>query len=180
VIALKFLRSGAQCLFQARTWPLPAADQPGPWLEAAPGPLVPCRNGLHACRANDLAFWLADELWQVELAGEWISAPDALVARRARLVRRIERWETHAARAEFGEQCVARARAATSQSQPVAGAAQYLEQAEDFAKAGHHPVAAYAAALVFGALVPATDAMSAFRSERREQGELLASVLALR
>ena len=179
MIALKFMRSGARSLFVQQSWPAPQAA--GGWLEAAPGPLVPCRNGLHACRVEDLAFWIADELWEIELAGEWIQAPDALVARRARLSRKIERWGAAEVRAQFGAACVARA-ADGCRRAGLAGdhqAAQYLEQAEGFARAGNAAVAAYAAALVFGALGPEADAMQGFRSERREQGLLLASILGL-
>jgi hypothetical protein len=178
MIALKFLRSGARSLFAQQRWPLPAASGPASWLEAAPGPLAPCRNGFHACRTEDLAFWIADELWEVELDAEWISAPDALVARRARLLRRIERWDAAEVRAHFGHECVARAAAGCARAAAPAdhSAAQYLAQAEGFARTANHAVAAYAAALVFGALEPAGNAMSAFRAERREQGRLLASV----
>ncbi|HKU43035.1 MAG TPA: hypothetical protein VJR89_32975 [Polyangiales bacterium] len=181
MIALKFMRSGARSLFAGQSWPRPSAATPGAWLETGPGPLVPCKNGLHACRIEDLAFWIADELWQVELDAECISAPDALVARRARLVRRIERWDASQARGQFAERCVARAadgcrRAALPDTHR---AAQYLEQAEGFARAGNAAVAAYAAALVFGALAPAAGAMTAFRTERREQGPVLADVLGL-
>ncbi|HKP63804.1 MAG TPA: hypothetical protein VJV78_44020 [Polyangiales bacterium] len=175
MIAHKFMRSGARALFANQAW------SSGAWLEAEPGPLVPCRNGLHACRTEDLAFWIADELWEVELDGEWLRAPDALVARRARLSRKIERWDASEVRAQFAGVCVARA-ADGCRRAGVAGAqkaAQYLEQAEGFAAAGNTAVAAYAAALVFGALGPAHDAMSAFRAERREQGPLLASILGL-
>lgn len=176
MIALKFMRSGARPLFAPRSWP-----EPGVWWEADPGPLVPCRNGLHACRVDDLAFWLADELWEVELGDEWIEAPDALVARRARLSRKIERWGDAEIRARFAAACVARAadgfgRAGTPVDQR---AAEYLEQAETFARAGNAAVTAYAAALVFGAIGPEADAMRAFRAERREQGPVLASILGL-
>jgi len=179
MIAHKFTRSGARSLFAQQNWPLPAADAAGSWLEASPGPLVPCRNGLHACRVEDLAFWIADELWEVELDGEWISAPDALVARRARLVRRIERWNVAGFREAFASECVARAAdgCARVSAPPQHQAAQYLEQAEGFGRAANDAVAAYAAALVFGALAGADAAQSAFRTERREQGRLLATLV---
>jgi len=180
MIAHKFMRSGARSLFAQRRWPLPAEGGEAAWLEATPGPLVACRNGLHACRAEDLAFWIADELWEVELE-EWISAPDALVARRARLSRRIERWDAVEVRAQFADACVARAAAGCARAGVPAEprAAQYLAQAEGFARAANHAVAAYAAALVFGALEPSADAMSGFRAERREQGRLLATAVGL-
>jgi hypothetical protein len=58
-------------------------------------------------------------------------------------------------------------------------AAQYLEQAEGFSHTANHSVAAYVAALVFGALEPTADSMNAFRTERRAQGRLLAAVVGL-
>jgi len=181
MIAHKFLRSGARSLFAQQHWPIPAADRADTWLEAAPGPLVPCRNGLHACRVEDLAFWIADELWEVELDGEWLSAPDALVARRARLVRRIDRWNAPEVRAQFARECVSRAAEGCARAGVPSQhqTSQYLEQAETFARAANTAVAAYAAALVFGALGAAGAAMSDFRSERREQGRLLATLIGL-
>jgi hypothetical protein len=179
MIAHKFLRSGARTLFTNLSWPLPAANGSAAWVEAAPGPLVPCRNGLHACRFEDLAHWIADELWEIELDGEWIRAPDALVARRARLVRRLDRWEAPEIRTRFSEACRARAAAVCERAALPASslAVQYLEQAKGF-PAGIHPVVvAYVSALVFSAVAPSGDAMTAFRAERREQGQLLATVV---
>jgi hypothetical protein len=181
MIAYKFLRSGARALFAAVDWPVPAANGPTAWQQCAPGPLVPCRNGLHACRVEDLACWISDELWEVELDAEWISAPDALVARRARLVRRIQRWESPEARSRFSRGCVGRAADSCSSSRPPPNsvAAQYLQQADEFARAGLHIAAAYASALVFSTAPGSTDTMTAFRAERSEQGRLLATIVGL-
>jgi hypothetical protein len=181
MIAYKFLRSGARTLFTKASWPLPAASGPASWFEASPGPLVPCRNGLHACKVEDLAYWLADELWEIELDAEWIRAPDALIARRARLLRRIDRWEAPDTRSRFAEACVARAAEGFARTAlpPGSVAAQYLEQAQGLAGAGNHVATAYVAALVFSALGRSSEAMTAFRAERGEQGQLLATVVGL-
>ncbi len=54
-------------MISGTTWPLPTDDGPGPWIEA--GAVSPCREGIHACRIGDLAYWLHDELWEIELDG---------------------------------------------------------------------------------------------------------------
>ena len=92
MIAYKFLGKDGRAPFSSRQWPLPASAEPGAWLEASPGPLAACRNGVHACHPLDLVYWMGDELWQVELAGEQIAGPQSLIARRGRLVRRIDAW----------------------------------------------------------------------------------------
>ena len=88
--AYKFLRRGAIAPISGVPWPT-AASGPGPWMEVE-GPLAPCRSGLHACRVESLAYWLHDELWEIELDGELARAEDLLVSRRARLVRHLEVW----------------------------------------------------------------------------------------
>ena len=70
---------------------------PGRWRSVR-GPLVPCQNGLHPCREQDLVKWLAPALWEVETDGEIIEASDKVVARRARIVRRVETWNDRTAR----------------------------------------------------------------------------------
>jgi hypothetical protein len=181
MIAHKFFRSGARTLFTNLSWPLPAASGSAAWVEAGPGPLVPCRNGLHACRFEDLAHWIADELWEVELDAEWIRAPDALVARRARLVRRIEQWDAPETRAQFSQACLARAAnsCASSAVPPASLAAQYLAQAKELAGQVHPVVVAYICALAFSAVEPTADPMTAFRRERHEQARLLATSVGL-
>ncbi len=45
------------------------------------------------CRVEDLPFWLAPVLWEVELAGDIVEAGRKLVASRARLRGRVDRWD---------------------------------------------------------------------------------------
>jgi hypothetical protein len=45
-----------------------------------------------SCRLGDLAHWLGPELWLMELAGETLAAADSLVARRGRLLERVDGW----------------------------------------------------------------------------------------
>jgi len=63
MIAYKFLRAGRIGPFSAFRWP-----EPGVWVHA-PTDLAACKRGIHACRPGDLPWWLADELWEIELDG---------------------------------------------------------------------------------------------------------------
>jgi hypothetical protein len=108
VIAAKFLGRGGVGLFSGFGWPLPVAGEPGAWVEVE-GPLEPGRNGIHACRPQDLTDWIDDELWAVELDGELEEREATVVARRGRLLRRVEAWTPDAARA-FAEACLWRTR----------------------------------------------------------------------
>ena len=74
-------------------WPLPAGpDEAGGWVEAN-GPLEVCGRGVHACRADDLAWWLSAQLWEIEIDGAVLQDdPHTLVAERGRLVARVAGW----------------------------------------------------------------------------------------
>ncbi len=104
MIALKFLGTGAVGLHSGFVWPTPPNRDPGPWV-AVDGPLVPGRNGIHACTGPELTSWLDDELWEIELDGAVESSPGLLVAPRGRLLRRSARWNAEAALA-FAESCL--------------------------------------------------------------------------
>jgi hypothetical protein len=69
----------------------------------------PCREGIHACRPQDLAYWVHHELWEIELDGDIVESDRKVVARRGRLVRRIDAWSDGAGR-EFDAWCAWRAR----------------------------------------------------------------------
>jgi hypothetical protein len=103
----KFLSAGSVGLHSGFAWPTPADGEAGPWVEAQ-GPLLECGNGIHACRIDDLPYWIDDELWEIELDGEVTPERFWLVARRGRLVRRIEAWDPRAA-AELARSCACRA-----------------------------------------------------------------------
>ena len=64
MIAYKFLRAGRWGPFSRLRWP-----KPGEWGRAGADTSL-CRCGVHACRISHLPWWLAEELWQVELDGE--------------------------------------------------------------------------------------------------------------
>jgi hypothetical protein len=126
VIAYKFLLPDRRGPFTGREW---REDE---WLEAE-GALVPCRNGVHAFRTSDLAYWLTDDLWEVALDGEIVESDLKLLARRGRLVRRIDAWDPEARRA-FAYEClrrVARCAADELRDAGLGEAAASLDEAGD-------------------------------------------------
>ncbi len=137
--AYKFLRRDGTTLLTGFTWPV------GEWVEVD-GPLAWCHNGVHACRIQDLPHWLGQELWAIELDGEVLSAPDSIVARRARLVGRIDAWSGGVAQ-EFGESCARRAKALADGNPSATGRA---GDAEADAAIGWISAAAYVTAAVAG------------------------------
>ena len=87
-------------------WPLPRNGKPGRWVKVD-GLLVPCRNGLHLCRAKDLFGWFGPAVWEAEAGRERIVHEDSkVVVRRARLVRRLC-WDDRVARL-FAADCAER------------------------------------------------------------------------
>ena len=63
-------------------WPVP-----GVWREVE-GPIVPCRSGLHLCRARHLLLWAqaGATVWRAEVDGDVLEGDSKVVASRARLV----------------------------------------------------------------------------------------------
>lgn len=96
MIALKFLAADGRGRYSGYAWPLPVAGRPGPWVEAS-GPLEPGRVGIHALEPGELAHWLDDGLWRIELGGRVRRVERILVAERGRLLERIEAWDAAAA-----------------------------------------------------------------------------------
>jgi hypothetical protein len=138
VKAYKFLREGRVGPFTGFRW------EPGEWVEIG-GPVL-CDRGVHACRPGDLPFWINDELWEVELAGEVAEGERKLVAERGRLVARVEGWNADAAQ-EFGDTSAARARALSDARPGDAIARAYAEDTERRAGQGRAYAATYIAAV---------------------------------
>jgi hypothetical protein len=146
VIAYKFLRAGRISPFSGTDWPEHGA------LEAA-GPLEACRNGVHACRIDDLPYWLDDELWEVELLGEVVEERLKLLARGGRLVRRLDSWDDGTQRA-FAESCLRRVAAHAAAESRDAGheaEAGALESASSLDEVAAAAAAAVNAAQLAGA-----------------------------
>jgi hypothetical protein len=114
MIAYKFLRSGRIGPFSGFSWP-----EPGAWVQSDSGAEL-CRAGVHACRAADLPWWLADELWEVELGGEVQIDDHKLAAQRGTLRSRIAEWTADCAQ-DYGEACAWRARDTASRALRRAG-----------------------------------------------------------
>ena len=87
--AYKFLRADGTGVFTRFPWPLPG-DGPGVWVETNPDP---CRSGIHACRLGDLPYWAGRVLYEIELDGDVVEHKTKVVARRGRLLRRIDGWD---------------------------------------------------------------------------------------
>jgi len=121
MIAYKFLRSGRTGLFSAFQWP-----EPGVWVHAEPD-MVACKRGIHACRPSDLPWWLADELWEIELEGHVQVDEHKIVAPAGRLRAQIEGW-TPACSQEYANACAWRAHERAVQALTRSGHASAADQ----------------------------------------------------
>jgi hypothetical protein len=174
----KFLANGATGPISGFAWPRPTDDAPGSWVETD-GALVLCANGSHLCRAQDLAHWLHDELWESEAAGEQFEGLDCLVVRRARLVRRIDAWHLGGS-ARFAEACAQHATELADRAPPGTTRDELeglLGDAFSSARAGYIAVSAYASALAVAKLRDPSDQHDAYRRERAWQSEWIARVV---
>ena len=102
--AYKFLEANGTGVFSGFAWPLPTGG-PGHWVEAK---VALCRSGIHACRAEDLSYWLAPALYDIELDGDIELAGMKVIAPRGRLVRHIQAWNDET-REDYSQMCIARA-----------------------------------------------------------------------
>jgi hypothetical protein len=114
MIAYKFLRHPRTGPFSGFEWP-----EPGVWVRADPDP-VACRRGIHACRTGDLPWWLADELWEIELDGRVQVDEHKIFAPAGRLRSRVDGW-TSACAQEFADACAWRAHGRAVQALTRAG-----------------------------------------------------------
>ena len=108
MIAYKFLAVGAVGPFSAMRWPRPTGDAPGDWVRSGAVASM-CRRGVHACRVRDLPWWIAAELWRVELEGPLTVGEHKLAAPAGRLLGRVDAWTGDVAR-EYADACAWRAR----------------------------------------------------------------------
>jgi hypothetical protein len=164
--AYKFLTSDGLGVFSRFAWPLPNGA-PGPWVESE---IDPCRSGIHACRPADLPYWVAPSLYEIELDEPVDEQAIKFVARRGRLLRRIDAWDETTRRA-YEQMCIARAGELVAPAPPqiAAGAPTPEQQLGGPALLGF--IAAQIAELLGGA--------DAYLEERRRQSEWLVERLAL-
>jgi hypothetical protein len=159
--AYKFLAPGTLGRFSRFAWPV---DE---WVEAA-GPLAPCRNGVHACRVEQLPTWIDEELWTIELDGDRLESADLVVARRGRLLERVPGWNGDCW-AEFADACSQRAQKAGGP---------YADEAVTFASQAETPQLVAVTAYVAARAGEHRGAYG-FRAERRWQARWLRNRLAL-
>lgn len=76
--AYKFLNDRSRSSYTGTHW------VPNQWKQAAA--VRECEEGIHACRVDDLAWWLDARLWEIELAGEVLVTRHKVAATRGRLV----------------------------------------------------------------------------------------------
>ncbi|HTU60656.1 MAG TPA: hypothetical protein VMF89_19525 [Polyangiales bacterium] len=164
----KFLAAGARGPVSGFQWPAP-----GTWVETS-SVIEPCVRGAHLCRVIDLPYWLHDELWELEHAGEQVEGIDCLVVQRARLVRRFAGWQADGAR-QFLAACAQHAAETAAQAAPEARArAQgYVDDAEECVAAHVIAFGAFSAAVAVGKLAAEADAVRAYRNERAWQADWL-------
>lgn len=186
--AYKILSDG-RSQFTGWRWPLPARGRPGEWVSAT-GPLSLCNNGIHASTVNQLPQWLGDEIWEIELDREVLRTEPALVAARARLVRRVEEWNEEAQLA-FCHDCAGRACGVVGRNlagrnlagRNVAGREILTGKIEPFAGRGMAAAVGYWTALLAGQGATGRragpDYDAAFAAERAAQAEWLRRALRL-
>jgi hypothetical protein len=163
VIAYKFLADGAVSPFTGFPWRI---DE---WVDA--GAVAPCVSGIHACTVEQLPYWLAPELWEVELDGEIVSQARKLVAARARLVRRHDGWDGEL-REAFATDLLERTRRRFGSVPVLSG---YVVDIERFRATGRTGLAAFAAARA----AEWSAGPRAYERERMRQAHWLAQQLGL-
>ncbi|MGH8974776.1 MAG: hypothetical protein ACRD0C_16435 [Acidimicrobiia bacterium] len=165
VRAYKFTKPGGVGPFSRFSWPLPAGDRPGQWVDA--GGAAPCRAGLHACRAGQLPYWIREELWLVELDGDIVESGGKLVASRGRLVEPVAAW-TAGGGAAFASDC-ARQVAVLAAGFPAGSPPELVRLIEGYAgDAAHYAASGYPAVVAHVAATAAGDAAAGSRIHEQD------------
>lgn len=163
MIAYKFLDDGAVSPITGFRWPQ------GEWVDA--GGVDPCRRGIHACTVAQLPYWLARELWEIELEGELVNQARKVVAARGRLVRRLDAWNDEM-RDELAADVLARTRSRFGSVPVVSG---FVADIQRFRAGGRTGLAAFAAARA----AEWSGGPRAYERERARQAAWLAQRLGL-
>ncbi len=184
VVAYKFLAGDRMSTFARVRWPEPG----GGWMVASSDVGI-CRRAVHACRVQDLAYWLGETLWRVELAGQVAEGSSKIVAERGRLIEQVDGWPR--ASQAFIRDCAARLRRLLKQAkeQKDDRAVSFIECYLSEIKGDNDPASvsyttAHAAGLVGwtldeGRAAKARSEHSPLDSERRRQSRWLADRLGL-
>ena len=81
-----FLDPAATDYVSGVRWPVPDDRGPGPWLEAG------ADSQLRGYPADQLLWWLDQQLWEVELAGDVRETDRSVLGARGRLVAPVVAW----------------------------------------------------------------------------------------
>ena len=109
----KFLSAEGRGAYTGCPWRLPDGDRPGAWMPPIRGPLRPDgpsvlpASGYHLCRLADLPWWPHATLYLAEAGEERLDGADHVLAREARLLRRVDAWNAQTQR-RFAVACASR------------------------------------------------------------------------
>jgi len=70
----------------------------GRWMRPIKGELVPCENGYHLCRREDLIHWLGPNIFIAEHRGDIVECNEKVVVREARITKELTTWNERTAR----------------------------------------------------------------------------------
>jgi hypothetical protein len=146
--ALVSLRAGGRSALGSLVWPAPGSEG-GSWVAAG---VDGEPRDVRGFEASQLPWWLDDEIWVVELAGQVQASGRILLAERARLVRRVEGWDAEAQDA-FVAACggrVAELAAAALEREGRSSEAAKLRSADDLESAAGELEGVAGAALLAG------------------------------
>jgi hypothetical protein len=184
VVAYKFLAADRMSPFARVRWP----ESGGGWVVASAA-VGTCRRAVHACRVQDLAYWLGERLWRVELAGQVADSPSKIAAERGRLLDQVDGWPE--ASEAFIRDCAARLTQLRKQAEEQRDyrAVRFLDSYLNEIKGDGDPASvSYTAAHAAGVVGWTPDEAQAARvrgehspldSERRRQSRWLATALGL-
>ena len=101
--AYAFLDPAATDYVSGVRWPVPDDRGPGAWLEAG------ADSPLRGYPADQLLWWLDQQLWEVELAGDVHETDRSVLGARGRLLAPVDAWTPDVAR-ELTTDCALRLR----------------------------------------------------------------------
>ena len=128
-------------------WSLPD-ENPGEWMPAIEGSIVPCKNGYHLCERKDILSWVGSDdvtVYEAEGRGNRADEKDKVAFREARLLHRIGHLNARALR-HFAADCAERVLPIFEKARPGDDRPRKaIQAARDYAE-GRIPPAALAAA----------------------------------